>query len=324
MLSSARLTLKQYRFEAAAAALAAVLLGFAALIVTYRLSSIAMPAGCFEAWLAGPGGDFSPDCESATDLWSSINANESNFVFGAMLILPFLVGLIGGIPIVARELEGGTAQTAWSVTPSRIRWLRRQLLPVLALLGIATAFAAAATAILESTQPGSAVEHLILQGPPVVARALAAFGIGVLVGSVIGRSLPAFLIGMVLCVVLAFVAEPIRFGWLHDRKVPVGQMVASGYSFGFVWRTPDGTLVPLGQGDDFIYELVPPEHMQQTDDPDSGPEAWLLEHGYEMLQLGVPDEVARGWIPIEVAGMSLIGLGAIGAAAIAVNRRRPT
>ncbi len=324
MLSSARLTLKQYRFEVGAAALAAVLLGIAALIVTYRLASIAMPAGCFEAWIEAPGAVFAPDCESATNLWSSIRANEANFVFGAMLILPFIVGLIGGIPIVARELEAGTAQTAWSVTPSRTRWLTRQLLPVLALLGIATVFAALAAAILDSTQPRSIVAHLIMQGPIVLARALAAFGIGLLVGSIVGRSLPAFLVGVVLCAVLAFTAEPIRIGWLQARAVPIDYIIANGYSFGFVWRTPDGSLVPYGRDDDWIYALVPPEHRVSTEDPDSGPEEWLFDHGYEMVQLGVPDDVARGWIPIEVAGMSLIGLGAIGAALVAVNRRRPT
>jgi hypothetical protein len=93
-----------------------------------------------------------------------------------------------------------------------------------------------------------------------VARALAAFGIAVLVGSVIGRSLPAFLVGMVLCGALAAVAEPARFGWLDARKVIIGDyedMPANGYSFGFTWRTPEGELIRLG--DDRIYDPVPPE-----------------------------------------------------------------
>jgi hypothetical protein len=322
MLSSARITLKQYRFEVGAAALAAVLLGFAALIVTYRLSSIAMPAGCFEAWLAGPGGNFSPECESATDLWSSINANEANFVFGAMLILPFLVGLIGGIPIVARELEAGTAQTAWSVTPSRMRWLIRQLAPVLALLGVTTVFAAAAGSVLESTQTWSAVEHLTLQGPIVVGRALAAFGIGLLLGAVVGRTLPAFLVGMVLCAALAWAADPPRISWLDARKVPVDHY-SNGYSFGFAWRAPDGTLTPWN--DNTYALLVPPgEVVPSFEGEEQGYEEWLYDHGYELVQLDIPDEVARGWIPIEFVGMSLIGVGAIGAAAFAMNRRRPT
>lgn len=328
MLTSARLTIKQYRFEVLAAALTAFVVGMAALIVTFRLSSIAMPPGCFEAWVGAPGGVFAPECAIATRLWQSISNNEANFVFVAMLILPFVVGLIGGIPIVARELEAGTAQTAWFLSPSRSRWLGRQLLPVFALGGFAVGFAAIAAAVLETTQPGVQVLHGTVQGPIVVSRALAAFGIAVLLGSVIGRSLPAFLIGMVLCGALAAVAEPARLGWLEDHKVVIGRWEDArfhGYSFGYAWRTPEGELIAPGDDDRIdIYDRVPPEVRQLPDEPDSGPGAWLREHGYEHLQMGVTEEIVRGWIPIEVAGMSLLGLGAIGAAAVAVNRRRPT
>jgi hypothetical protein len=210
-----------------------------------------------------------------------------------------------------------------AASPSRTRWLARQLTPVLALLGIATVFAAAAASVLETTQARTVVEHLTLQGPIVVARALAAFGIGLLVGSVVGRSLPAFIVGMVLCVALAFVAEPVRLGWLDARKVPIDHVISNGYSFGFAWRAPDGTLTPYNQ--DAFARLVPAGAVVGSPNGEQDAfEAWLYDHGDQLLQLGVPDEVARGWLPIEFTGMSLIGLGAIGAAAIVVNRRRPT
>lgn len=323
MLASGRLTFKQYRFEVGVAAIVAVLLGVAALLVTYRLSSIAMPPGCFEAWLDARGGVFAPDCESATRLWSSINANEANFVFGAMLILPFVVGLVGGIPIVARELELGTAQTAWSVTPSRTRWLGRQLVPIMAVLGVATVFAAGAASILESNQARTTVVHLILQGPIVVARAFAAFGLGLFVGSVVGRSLPAFLIAAVLSTALAVAADPIRVDWLFARRVPLGYDATYGYGFGYAWRLPDGTWTP--HTEETVARLVPAGAVAGSpNENQSGYEEWLAAHGYEFVQLGVPDDVARGWIPIETMGMSMIALGGIGAAALVVNRRRPT
>lgn len=324
MREFARLTFKQYRFELGAAAIAAVLLGVSALLVAFRLSSIAMPPGCFEAWLDARGGVFAPDCENATRLYRSISANEADFVFGAMLLLPFIVGLIGGIPIVAREMELGTAQTAWSLTPSRSRWLGRQMVPVIAVLGIAIAFAAGAASFLESYQARTTVTHLILQGPIVVARGLAAFGLGLFVGSVVGRSLPAFLIAAVLSTALAAVADPIRVDWLFARRVPLGYDATYGYGFGYAWRAPDGTYTPW---DEHTYErLIPPSELEQIAD-DLGEEPymeWLVDHGYEQVQLGVPDEVARGWIPIETVGMSLIGLAGIGATVVVVNRRRPT
>jgi hypothetical protein len=322
MLAAARVSLKPYRFEVGVAAVVSLVVAVATLIVAFRLKSIAFPPGCFEAYVQGPGGEFAPDCEAATTLWRSIDANEVNVVFMALIFLPFVVGLIGGIPIVARELELGTAQTAWFLWPSRIRWLGRALLPVLALLGASMVVAAVSGSILGATQPGSDVLHSTGQGPIVVVRALAAFGIGLLVGSVVGRSLPAFLVAFVLCGVLAWAAEAARFDWLFAHRVVIGDYDYMGdYGFGFAWRAPDGKLIPY---DERIYQLVPPEAMEQTEDPDSGPEAWLAAHGYVMLQLGVTPEIVAGWVPIEVSAMSLIGLAGIGGTAVAVNRRRPS
>ena len=325
MLASARVMIKPFRFELGMAAIAAVIVGLAALIVNYRLVSIPMPPGCFEAWLVAPGGVFSPDCEHATFVWQSIDANEANVVFSVMIFVPFFVGLLGGVPIVARELELGTAQTAWFLWPSRIRWLGRKLIPVVALLGLTIAFAALSAALLESTHPWVDVLHSTSQGPIVVARAIAAFGLGVLAGALFGRSLPAFLIAAVLLGVLGWAAETTRFAWLFDHRVVIGSGDAplhSGYGFGFAWRGPDGVITPWT--DEALGGIVPPEAQQYTEDPDSGPEAWLRTHGYEFLSLGVTAEIANGWVPLEVGAMSLIGLVAIGGAAVAVNRRRPT
>lgn len=324
MLASARVLVKPYRFELGFAVIAAVVVGLGALIVTYRLVSIPMPPGCFDAWVNAPGGVFSADCEHATFLWSSIDANEVGPVFAALVFLPFIVGLIGGVPIVARELEMGTAQTAWFLFPSRTRWLLRKLAPVLAGIGLAIAFAAAAGTILGGTQPGVDVTTETARGPIVVARALAAFGLGLFLGSVFGRSLPAFLIAVVCCGVLGWAAETYRYSWLFDRRVVIGDgdgPFQSGYSFGYAWRSPDGKITPW---DESIYLLVPPEAQEQTEDPDSGPEAWLRAHGYAFLRLGVTDEIVNGWVPLEAAAMSLIGLAGIGGTAVVVNRRRPT
>jgi hypothetical protein len=323
MLASARVLVKPYRFELGTAAVAALIAGIGALIVTYRLVSISMPPGCFDAWVQAPGGVFADDCEHATFVWASINANEAGPVFSMLLFLPFVVGLLGGVPIVAREHEMGTAQTAWSLWPSRTRWLIRKLLPVMALLGVSIAFAAASAALLGATQLGVDVTHSTAQGPILVARALAAFGLGVFAGSVLGRSLPAFIIAAVLCGVLGWAAETTRFAWLFDHRIILGQgeRIVNGYGFGFAWRTPEGEFIPWV--DETIYQRVPPEAMETTSDPDSGPDAWLYAHGYELWQYGVTDEIVAAWVPLEVGAMSLIGVAGLAGTAVAVNRRRP-
>ncbi len=325
MLASARILIKPYRFEVGIAAIAAIVAGLAALIVTYRLVSIPMPPGCWDAWLQGPGGQFAPDCEHATFVWDSIDANEAGPVFSVLVFLPFLVGLIGGVPIVARELEMGTAQTAWFLWPSRTRWLGRKLLPVMASLGLVIGFAALSGALLGATQPGQDILHSTGQGPILVARALAAFGLGVFIGSAFGRSLPAFLIAAVLCGVLGWAAEESRFAWLVDHRVILAEGSVTKFQewgFGYAWRTPEGEFIPWV--DETIYQRVPPEYMETTEDPDSGPEAWLYAHGYELWRYGVTDETVHGWVPLEVSGMSLIGLVGLAATAVVVNRRRPT
>jgi hypothetical protein len=117
---------------------------------------------------------------------------------------------------------------------------------------------------------------------------------------------------MVLCGVLAGVAEPLRLGWLDSHKTVIGQIQGSGYSFGVLLRAPDGTLLTFEQA----FALVP----TGVQDPD----LWLYGHGCEEVQLGVTDEVTRSWTPYEVTGLSFIGLGAITATGFVVNRRRPT
>ena len=139
-----------------------------------------------------------------------------------------------------------------------------------------------------------------------------------------GRSLPAFLIAAVLCGVLGWAAETERFAWLYDHKVIVakGEELVTGYGFGFAWRTPDGEFIPWV--DDTIYQRVPAQAMVSTADPNSGPEAWLYSHGYELWQYGVTDDTINAWVPLEASGMSLLGLAALAGTAVAVNRRRPT
>ena len=149
MLASARLTLKQHRFEVGVATIAAVLLGAAALVVDARLRAVNASSGCFESWLAG---NPTSDCSTSVAAFASINESQANVVFAAMAILPFAVGLLGGVPIVGRELEARTAETAWSLSASRIAWLGRQLLPIVLSLGLAVTFASVAAGVLEATR----------------------------------------------------------------------------------------------------------------------------------------------------------------------------
>ena len=73
---------------------------------------------------------------------------------GLLIFVSFAAGLFLGVPIVARELERGTARLAWSLTPSRMRWYLARMLPVLVVLALVTFLAGvAADRFVAATTP---------------------------------------------------------------------------------------------------------------------------------------------------------------------------
>jgi hypothetical protein len=321
MLTSARLTLKHHRFEIGAAVLGALVLAISALVVAWRLNAIGVPAGCFEAWLNGGGAAGAGDCAGPVQAFATINEEEAGKVLAAMAVLPFAVGLLAGVPLVGRELEARTAQTAWFLNGSRLRWLGRQLLPVLVLVVVAVTFAALAADRLEETRAPwyhSAIGDMALHGPIVVARALAGLGVGLLVGALVGRTLPAFILGALAALVVVNFVAGLQFDWFHSHAQLViasndGAGFGDGLQFEQVWIGPDGSRI-----DDIdLSTKVPPEHA-------ADPYDWLVGQGFRQGFFGLSANVALGWIRYDVAIFSTLGVVGAAGAAFVVTRRRPT
>lgn len=321
MLTSVRLTLKQHRFEVGAAVLGALVLGGLALVVDARLRAVNVPAGCFEAWLSGGGADGAGDCSGPVQTFATINEEEAGKLLASMAVLPFVVGLLAGVPIVGRELEARTAQTAWSLSGSRLRWLLRQLAPIVVLVGVAVAFAAVAAGVLEATREPwyhSGFNDVTLHGPPVVARTFGALGLGLLLGALLGRTLPAFIVGALVSLVLVANVSTISYGWLESQKAVVADVSSresgtwNGWTYGSAWLAPDGTQLSDEEG----FALVPQGEFD--------PPAWLGDRGYRWVVIGVTQEAAVGWAQYDAAIFGLIGLASLGAGIVVVNRRRPT
>ncbi len=320
MLSSAKLTLKQHRFELVSVVLAALMVGAAGLWLNAQLLSFAVPAGCFDAWMGSQG---SPDaCVEPVQAYATFLYSNTTWFDPAMVVLPFVVGTLTGTPLVARELENRTAQTAWALSPSRGRWLTRQIWPTLVLVGAAVTFAAVAASVFHETRSSGFSSPTFglpgFHGPLVVARTLVAFGVGLLLGAIVGRSLPAVILTAVASLVLVvFGAMGARDMWLraqpHDMLTradyDADQVVMTYQTF---WTAPDGTHLD----DEEAYALAP--------DGEEDPEAWLAGAGYEFGGVGLKSETASKWEPIEIAGTVALGVVLIGAAYPVVNRRRPT
>ncbi|MFC7529983.1 ABC transporter permease subunit [Actinoplanes sp. GCM10030250] len=117
-------------------------------------------------------------------------------LLAAFYLVPVVIGAFLGAPLLARELEDGTWQLAWTQAVPRMRWLAVKLA---ALAGVTVTLTALFTAVLTwFRQPFDAWEGRFqydafdLEGLVPVAYALFAFGVATAAGAILRRSLPAF------------------------------------------------------------------------------------------------------------------------------------
>ena len=325
MIRAAWATLKLHRIEVIVGTTLALVSAAWAAWVEVRMAGITPPAACMDI-LAARGYEALGDCTGPVRAWAEILVEAGDSFRQYSEFLPFVAGSLVGVPIVAREIDARTASMAWSMEPSRIRWLVRQLVPVGLVVGLAMISAAVgATAIERDNEIWSSgyrdFTHIGHYGPGFVARWFGAFGIGVLAGSLIGRPLPAFLLAVALSVISVPGLTPVRDAWLdtHPTHVLDGEGVPTDWG----WRTPDGNAITHEQA---LATVVPPEIAAQDEgmvQPVHGPE-WLYSRGYTEVSFGVSVETAFGWAPLEAGAYLGLGLISIGGAAFFVNRRRPT
>jgi hypothetical protein len=333
MVTEARLALRLQRFEVVAVIVAALVIGLSALVVRVRLDSIGVPASCWEQWfgqgLTGPVPSTQPTdaCTAVVQALLSINEEEAGKVMAAMAILPLFIGLFLGVPIVAREIEAGTAPTVWAIVGDRRRWLVGRLIPILVILVVSLGFLAVASELLwagrSPWQPIPNMSDLGLHGPGIVAKGLAVFGLALLAGAIIGRTLPAVLIGVVFCFLLYAGAGIAQSAWMQaeaQKHVTASTespevLFPGGTYFSQAWVGPDGLLIFDSQA---AAALAP---------PGVDPYEWLsygpAAGGLEIVQIGVPGSSYPTWMLIETVGFGLIGIIGIALVFPVVGRRRP-
>src|SRR5262245_61582484 len=153
MLRSMPLVFRMQRFEIVSVGIIAAALVAAALLVANELNAVGYGA-CYGAE-APP-----PSCEALGRRFFDIQQSHASPVFAFMNLLPYAVGLFLGAPLIARELERGTARLAWSIAPSRIRWYAWRVLPVVG-FAILVAFAAgfAVDQLVAARTPGIDLEN---------------------------------------------------------------------------------------------------------------------------------------------------------------------
>jgi len=138
-----------------------------------------------------------------------------------ILALPLLLGVFVGAPLVAREYEQGTARLVWTQGITRRRWFYSKVLLLSAAMVIL--FGALALGLLWWNQPVTPILGPWLlfdnNGIVLVAQALFGLALGVALGALIRKTVPAMGLTMAL-----FVAVRLALALLRPHYLPPEQV----------------------------------------------------------------------------------------------------
>jgi hypothetical protein len=150
---------------------------------------------------------------------------------GIILLAPAVIGLFWGAPLIARELETGTAALAWNQSVTRTRWLAVKLaIAGLAAMALTEALSLMQTwwaapisqAAADGSGAGVAAQGRFSQlnfashGITPLGYAAFAFVLGVTAGALIRRTIPAMAVTLAIFAALQ-VAMPL---WVRPNLAP--------------------------------------------------------------------------------------------------------
>jgi hypothetical protein len=162
-----------------------------------------------------------PVCDVLTGQFRG-NFGPESFLLLTLAILPALAGMFLGAPLVAREVERGTYQFAWTQGKTRARWTLIQLfiliVGVIVMFGIFSLYISWWRGPLDLVSGDRFSTGFDLEGVAPVAYALFALALGVAAGALIRKTLPAMALTFVGFVALRGVIE---FLWRPNYMTPV-------------------------------------------------------------------------------------------------------
>jgi len=158
---------------------------------------------------------------------------------GLLLATPALIGVFWGAPLVTREIEAGTFRLAWNQSVTRARWLAVKL----GLIGLASMAAAGLLSLMVSLwaspldqitglpagrdgTPGLDRFAPVLfasRGIVPIAYAAFAFTLGVTIGVLIRRTVPAMAVTLVAFAAIQ-IAMPL---WIRPHFIPPSHAVTA-------------------------------------------------------------------------------------------------
>ncbi|GLY97054.1 ABC transporter permease subunit [Actinoplanes sp. NBRC 103695] len=170
--------------------------------------------------------------------------------FAAIYLIPAIIGIFWGAPMVARELESGTFRLVWSQGITRSRWLAVKLLAGAGAAMLAAGLLSLAVTWFSVPFDRANDNRLIAEvfgarGIVPIAYAALAFVLGVLIGTVLRRTVPAMAVTLILIATVQVVMPTLVRPNLIPPKHYTGALVAqTGLDGGFeeLMMSGDGSL----------------------------------------------------------------------------------
>lgn len=194
-------------------------------------------------------------CQSGCDLATAQFLSHDHFLEHTLDLLaqvvPALLGVFWGAPLLSRELESGTYRLAWTQSVTRSRWVATKLgLVGLATVSLAGLLSLTITWWYRAIDPLTTNRYAVFDRRDLapIGYAVFAFALGAFVGAVLRRTLPAMattLAGYVFARIAATLwVRPHLMSPLHTTM-----SLLNGDGFGFMSRNGAAPLlVARGSG----------------------------------------------------------------------------
>jgi ABC-type transport system involved in multi-copper enzyme maturation permease subunit len=287
---------------------------------------------------------------SCSNLANNLNLGSSavSVLVTLTVVVPCLLGVFWGGPLVAREFETGTNQFAWTQGISRTRWLTVTVGCVVlaaaawggAVSGLVTWWSSPLNSLkLQNFQPS----QFDVQGIVPIGYAVFAVALGIAAGALLRRSLPAMAITLVVFTLLRLVvSEDFRSHYLTPitKTFSFLQPVHTILPTGSYWLVSSGLVGPngpvrsgpLGGGPslDFAGVQIPITEMpsacrtllfQTSSKISSGFPSCMATRGYHAVISYQPADRYWAFQGIETGIFVLIAAALVAVTAIVVLRR---
>ncbi len=255
----------------------------------------------------------------------ALSAGGAQTVSSLMLVVPVMLGVFLGAPVLAREFETGTFRFAWTQGCGRLRWaVSRLVLLAVLVTAVAWAFTELFTWYYHAFLVDGQVSRLLplafgLLGVAFAAWTLAAFALAAFYGALIRRTVPAMAATLATWTVLAIgTAAAVRQHYQAPLSTTAASPPAGAWVLGTYATGPNGQV--LGQRALNQLFQQAPASVQNSLSPNALSN-WLARQHY--TQWTTYEPASRFWHFQLIEGGWLLALSAVLiAAAVWLVRRR--